>query len=115
MYMKADQKANLSQKISSQKHGIVLIWSAYDEADLAVKDYDFNFTFIPKAFFNLNLTGNGVDVLLNRTDMNAMGTKYIYVSNNSITGYKTNADNKKTVNGFVLYNKYWVLRYVIGI
>ena len=113
--MKADQTINLSQPISGQKHGIVLIWSAYSESKLAAEDYDFNFKFIPKAFFSLNLTGNGVDVLLNRVDMNAIGTKYIYISNNKITGYKTNADDRKTVNGFVLYNKYWVLRYVIGI
>lgn len=113
--MKADQRANLSQKISSQKHGIILIWSAYEEADLAAKDYDFNFKFIPKAFVSLNLTGNGVDIMLNRASLNAVGSKYIYISDQYISGHASNVENKKTVGGLVLYNKYWVLRYVIGI
>lgn len=111
-YMNASQTITLSEKISEQKNGVILIWSAYESG--ASKDYEFCTHFIPK-YFVKRFSGKGSNFPILSSSFNKIADKYLYVSDNSIKGH---ADNEKTgtgSTGITYTNNYWVLRYVIGI
>ena len=101
-YMSAGQTVNLSQTISSQKTGIVLIFGAYSNG--TAQHYNHTCYFIPKTFINY-WEGDGVMIPMGG-DEGVSGSKYVYVSDNKITG---NAKNETT------NNKKWVLTQVIGV
>lgn len=50
-YMNANQSYTLSEKVSEQPNGIVLVWCRY--ANDVAQDDSFNFTFVPKRFVEL--------------------------------------------------------------
>lgn len=108
-YMTAAHTATLSEPISDQLHGIVLAWSAYTNG--AAQDYGWHYQFIPK---NYGGDGQGVSLLFAASKFSHVGTKYVYVNNNSIVGH---ADNSATgtANGITYNNGYWVLRTVFGV
>lgn len=113
MYMNGSQSVDLSDyPIKSQPHGIVLIWSAYENGE--EKDWDWVSNFIPKSF--VDIYGNGNGMLFNMATLNfgSVGTKYIYVSNTSLTGHNNNSATG-TNSGITYKNNHWVLRYVIGV
>lgn len=101
-YMSANQTVNLSQTISSQKTGIVLIFGAY--SDGTAQYYNHTCYFIPKTFINY-WAGDGVMIPMGGSE-GVTGSKYVYVSDDKITG---NAQNETT------NNKKWVLTQVIGV
>lgn len=110
-YMQAGQSAVLSEKVSEQLTGIVLVWSYYTGGE--AQNYGWHTTFIPKAMVALH-NGVGYDIPLRR-DKNAMiGTKYVYVYDGSIGGHADNIATG-TANGVPYQNNKWVLRYVIGL
>ena len=51
-YMHGTQQAYLSETVSSQPTGIVLIWSGYDNGE--AKNYNYRSTFVPKQFVSLH-------------------------------------------------------------
>ena len=101
-YMSAGQTVNLSQTISSQKTGIVLIFGAYSNG--TAQHYNHTCYFIPKTFINY-WEGDGVMIPMGGSE-GVSGSKYVYVSDNKITGNEQN----ETAN-----NKKWVLTDVIGV
>lgn len=111
-YMGSAQTANLSQSVTSQKNGIVLCWSAY--ANGQSQNYNWNFIFIPKQFITTAGEGNGISSFLTGSSLDAIGYKYVYVGDNSITGHDFN-DDAGTKNGITYNNRLYVLRYVIGV
>lgn len=111
-YMGSAQTANLSQSVTSQKNGIVLCWSAY--ANGQSQNYNWNFIFIPKQFVTTAGEGNGVSSFLTGSSLDAIGYKYVYVGDNSITGHDFN-DDAGTKSGITYNNRLYVLRYVIGV
>lgn len=110
MYMTAEHTINLSEAVSSQLHGIVLVFCYYNGID------DTNFSwqsfFVPKALVALSSSGH--TFTLNRGKYSYIGTKYLYIYDTQIKGH---ADNEATgtANGITYANNKFVLRYVIGI
>ena len=110
-YMTADHKAALSETVSEQMSGIVLVFSRI--VDGVVQDTNFHQFFISKAFIT-EKNGYGHTFILSANKFLTIATKYLYISNTHITGH---ADNSATgtTNGITYANNSFVLRYVIGV
>lgn len=112
-YMSASNTINLSQKVSEQKTGIVLVWQAY--SDGAPQPWDYNFTFIPKWQAMTN-SSRGVTCFLSNSHAGYIGTKYVYVFDNKITGHNENSTGATKGNsGITTTNNHWVLTHVLGV
>lgn len=107
-YMKADQTVNLSEPVSSQPHGIVLVWSAYTSGE-GPKNYDWYFGFVPKYHINI-ANGSGCFFINPYKGM----CKYVYIHNTKIVGNSNNY-GKVTSNGISYDGAKYVLRYVVGV
>lgn len=110
-YMTNTQTITLSQNVLNQMFGIVLAWSAY--ANSASQNYDWEYFFIPKTHVSSH-GGAGVNMTMSTVTFGKVCTKYVYVSQTSITGHASNTATG-TTNGITYANNYWVLRYVIGV
>lgn len=112
IYMNASQTANLSESVSSQAHGIVLIWSAYSNGSAV--DARWHCFFVPKEHVARNTANGGYNFVLAGTRFGNMATKYVYIKNTQINGH---ADNQAsgTGSGITYDNSSYVLRYVIGV
>ncbi len=111
-YMNASQTAELSEPISKQPNGILLIFSCY--ADGKAQNYWLN-TFFKSKFEAGKHSGAGHSFfLMSGSDFEAVGSKYLYIYDDKITG---NANNNKTgtANGITYANNKFVLRYVVGV
>lgn len=102
-YMNASQTVYLSEKISEQKNGIVLIFSGYSGTGVA-RNWDHVCHFIPKAYLQF-WNGGGVFTPMGGTG-GVTGFKYIYVHDDHLTG------NAKNESGD---NTSYVLSQVIGV
>ena len=111
LYMNADHSITLREKVSEQEHGIVLHWQPYVSSE--VKDYNHVYFFIPKQHVIAN-NGSGVNMTMMTNAFGYIGTKYLYIHDDVISG---NADNIKTGtnNGVTFNNKWWILTQVIGV
>ena len=110
LFMDASHTARLSEKVSEQLTGIVLVWSYYTNG--AAQKYGWHTTFIPKAMVQLH-NGVGWDIELRRTKNATFGTKYVYVNDDRIVGHADNVATG-TANNVPYKNNQWVLRYVFG-
>lgn len=101
LLMTGGHTAMLSELVTDQRHGIILVWSGYSSG--TVRDYSWVYTYIPKAHVERH-PGAGI----NCTISTPLGTdyKYIYVNNNSLTG------NDRNTGTAIVDNK--VLREVLG-
>lgn len=112
LYMSASQSAQLSEPISRQPNGIVLVFSRYSAS--TVQDYHFNSFFVHKALVAAQ-PGVGHQFMMS-TDgsWSVLASKYVYINDTNISG---NANNEKTgtANGITYANNGFVLRYVIGV
>lgn len=108
-YMTAGHTATLSDKVSNQLSGIVLVWSAYSNG--TAQNYDWSYYFVPKWHAALH-AGQSVDILMmnNTIASNVMCRKLVYVHDNKIVG---NDNNTATGTGYA--NNAKVLRAVIGV
>lgn len=111
MYMTAGHKAELSEPILAQPHGVVLIFSRI--VDGVVQDTNFHQFFISKAFVS-QMNGYGHTFVMAANKFLTVASKYLYINNERITGH---ADNNLTGtgSGITYDNKSFVLRYVIGV
>ena len=111
LYMRSDHTATLSEPVSEQNTGIVLVWSAYESG---AKDYNFFYQFIPKSHVEQH-NGKGINTGIIATEtFGTIGSKYVYVYDDRIVGNDYN-DDSGTKNGITFNNAYWVLRYVLGV
>ena len=110
-YMLSNQTINLSELVSEQVNGIVLVWKRY--ADGAVQPDDIVTHFIHKLVVAAN-GGIGHNLQLGTSGFTKLGCKYLYISDDKIVG---NDNNNKTgtVNGVTYANDYWVLAEVYGV
>lgn len=110
MYMTSGHTANLVEAVSAQRHGIVLVFSAYNGAEDT--NYSWECFFVPKQLVALSTSGH--TFILGRGKFTYVGTKYLYINDTSITGH---ADNNLTgtSNGITYANNKFVLRYVFGV
>lgn len=116
-YMNGLQTITLSENISEQSNGIVLIWSPYtketDEIEYSAKDEEFQDCFISKAIIDEH-SGVGHNFHLVAGNFSHIARKYLYFTDSMITGSDVNT-NRGTNNGITYANDYFVLRYVIGV
>lgn len=110
MYMTAGHTASLTEAVSAQPNGIVLVFCAYNGTDDT--NYSWESYFVPKKLVSLSTSGH--TFILGRGKFTYTGTKYLYINDTSITGH---ADNSLTGtnNGITYANNKFVLRYVIGV
>lgn len=106
MFLNAGQAINLSEKLSNQKRGIVLVLSRYESG--ASQDYGYCTYFVPKECLDFGVDKPGFDIPLVKYSGGSIttGSKYIYVSDSKIEGAATNGTSP---------NNGWVFRYVIGV
>lgn len=105
-YMTADHTITLSEPISQQTSGIVLIFSAYDSG---AKPYNFHCFFVPKQFVSL-YNGKGMYFSLVDFDPANDARKYLYIKDTTIQGNANNGGVHHNLN-----NSKFVLREVIGV
>ena len=109
------QRITLSENISAQPNGIVLVWSMYSNG--AAENSAFNYIFVPKQHIT-SFNGCGVSCDLKgyaiSTGTNAYGFKYVYVNNDSIAGHANN-NYVGSSHGLTLNSNLFVLRQVIGV
>ena len=113
LYMTENHTATLSEKVSEQPSGIVLVFCRYAEG--AAQNYGFNSFFVSKAFIGDHSGQGSVFTLNNTASFSNLAAKYLYLHDDKITG---NADNNKTgtsASGITYNNAAFVLRYVIGV
>ena len=110
MSMTANQRVKLSEAVSAQPNGIVLVFCAYN--GINDTNYSWQSFFIPKQLVALSTEGH--TFTLSSGKFTYVGTKYLYINDTSITGH---ADNNLTgtSNGIAFANNKFVLRYVIGV
>ena len=109
-YMTNDHSAYLRERVSDQPNGIVLVFSAYRSS--GEQDWHWCTFFVPK--YLISYSDRGFNCPLINNEFSAVACKYIYISDSQITGEKKNALNG-TASGINYNNRYYVLRYVIGV
>jgi hypothetical protein len=112
----ASQSATLSEAISLQQSGIVLVFSRY--ASGAAVDYYYSCHFIPKlvvsAALNAGQTAAGVTVLMATSKFEYIAAKYLRITDTKVAGDDAN-DDAATANGVTYNNGIFALRYIIGV
>jgi hypothetical protein len=112
-YMTETHDIALSEKVSEQPSGIVLVFSRY--ADGKAGDYGFNSFFVSKAFIDAH-NGVGSTFTLNSSALfGVMGAKYLYLHDDHIKGHVDNNKSGTSSSGITYNNAGFVLRYVIGV
>jgi hypothetical protein len=113
LVMHENHSLNLSEPISCQRSGIVLVFSRY--YDGAVRDYDFNVFFIPKYQIATHNGGGHTFLMANDGTLSAVGAKYLKIYNQRIDGHANNDADGTGTSGIKYVNHGFVLRYVIGV
>lgn len=111
--MQASHTVSLSEPVSAQTSGIVLVFSRYSGS--TVQNYHYNHFFVHKAFVAAN-PGVGSQFLMT-TDgtLSVVASKYLYISDDKITGNDNNIATGTGTSGITYNNGGFVLRYVIGV
>lgn len=110
-FMAATHTITLSEPISAQPNGIVIVFSPY--ANNAAENTNFQHFFISKQFVALQ-PGAGSEFNFFRSQFVLPGCKYLYINDTTITGHANNVLSG-TNNGISFNNNNWVLRYVFGV
>lgn len=113
-YMIASHTATLSENVSVQKTGIVLHWQAY--SDGSAQNWDHNYVFVPKQHVVAS-AGGGVAMTLVNSAGDHMCRKYVYVSDNRVTGNDYNSQDQFTgsPSGVTWEPRYFVLTQILGV
>lgn len=112
-YMHAGQSISLpvGNRLLNQHSGIVLKWSRYTDGN--VDTGNSNYCFVPKHHAK-STTGSGVVFNLSSNRYNSAASKYLYISNTTITGHDLNLSSG-TTSGITWDNSRWVLTAVYGV
>lgn len=112
-YMSASQVAKLSEPVSKQRSGIVLVFSRYSSGE--AQNYHFSTHFVPKYQVKQH-AGCGHNFLMT-TDgtFSAFAAKYLYLHDTEIVGNANNEATGTGTCGITYTNNGFVLRYVIGV
>lgn len=113
-----NSSVTLSDAVTSQVNGVVLVFSAYDESESSVKDVSWNEIFIPKQAITYGtgkLRVSQLTIVEASGDNHVMrfGFKWLYLTDTTISGNSFNVSSN-TMNGVTYTNNKFVLRYVIG-
>lgn len=111
-YMNATQIANLSEAISKQPNGIILVFSLYRNG--AAEDASIHSFFVSKKEVELLPNAPHTFFMMINSGFSVIGAKYLYIDDTKITGHDTNS-TAGTNNNMTYKNDNFVLRYVIGV
>lgn len=111
-YMSSGHTITLNEAISAQPHGVVFVWSAYNNG--TVENSNFSYHFVPKHHAK-NFNGNGITMHMFNSNWSKAACKYLYVHDTTVTGHDNNTLTGTGATGITYSNNYWVLRYVIGV
>lgn len=111
-YMTAGHSITLSEAISKQNNGIVLVFSAF--TDNVVGNYWWNQFFVPKYVVS-NHSGTGHCFTLAAGNFSLVCMKYLLIKDTVITGHDNNNLTGTAASGITYTNNRFVLRYVIGV
>lgn len=111
-YMNENQTASLSENVSKQPSGICLVFSEYYDSE--AKNQTFISFFVSKKVVATH-AGKGHSFILTTSNFGHMGTKYLYISDDKITGHANNTLTGTGTSGVKYTNNRFVLRYVIGV
>ena len=111
-FMTADHQADLSEPVSQQDNGIVLVFSTYQDG--APIDANFNHFFVPKKFVEI-MGGFGSAFQMNTVNFSTICAKYLYIHDTYIKGNENNGLSGTATSGITFNNAMYVLRYVLGV
>lgn len=107
----------LSEAVTAQVSGIVLVFSGYDTSTNTAQNVNWNEIFIPKQCITYG-EGKGRLVKLQKinstTYLPEFGFKYVYIKDKTVQGNDLNS-SAKTSNGVTYNSGEFILRYVIGV
>jgi hypothetical protein len=113
MHMSASQKAELSEAISDQTNGIVLVFSRYS-SDTA-QNYHFHTYFVPKGQIAKHAGCGHTFLLSSDGSFGLFAAKYLYINDTNIVGNDINIATGEGTCGIKYTNNGFVLRHVIGV
>lgn len=110
-WMYASETMALSEPISAQDNGVVLVFSFHD----GNTTQDSNWVHVPilKEFVARH-SGQGTLVNMRGLTNENNGNKYLYITDTTIKGHDSNAAEGMASDGSVYKNQRYLLRYVIG-
>ena len=111
-HMNGGQTAQLSEAISKQPNGIMLVFSLYRNG--AAEDVSINSFFVSKKEVELLPNAPHTFFMAINAGFSTIGAKYLYIDDTVITGNATNTTASSN-NGINFSNGSFVLRYVIGV
>ena len=109
--MTASETASLSEAVSQQQNGVVLVFSRYISNEAV--DYYYSFHFVPKQILTVVATASATFTMAT-SKMEAISAKYLKISDTSIAGDAAN-NATGTGSGVTFNNGQFALRYVIGV
>lgn len=114
-WMSASHQVTLSEKISQQVNGIVLVWSSFYNND-AYND-NFRYVFVPKNhILDSNFAGKLVTMVLLTGQFATVASKGLYIGDTTITGHNDNSATGTGYNSGIKFdNTAFVLRKVLGV
>lgn len=111
MYMTSGHVISFSEPASKQTAGIVLVFSEFVDGE--AKNQTFTSCFVHKATISAH-SGSGHSFWMSTSNGAYIGTKYLYIRDDGITGHNNNNLTFES-SGITLNNNRFVLRYVIGV
>lgn len=113
MYMTSGHTATLSEAVSGQANGIVLVFSRYSSS--TAQDYHFQTFFIPKSQVSKHPGTGHCFMLTSDGTFSLMAAKYLYINDTSVAGHANNNATGTGTSGIKYTNNGYVLRYVVGV
>ena len=113
-YMTADHTVNLSEAVSIQPNGIVLVFTKYNATTGVAEENNFNSFFVPKIFITSH-KGYGNAFTMMDTNFGQICHKYLYINDTYISGHANNSATGTGTSGITYANNKYVLRYVYGV
>ena len=111
--MNQNHTANLSEKISAQVNGIVLVFNYYNNDTSQQTNQSWHTFFVPKNAIKIG-SGYAYDFWMGQTNFGKVCGKALYLYDDHLTGVTQNTASG-TANGITYANSYYVLRYVFGV
>ena len=111
-YMTAGHIAELSEKISDQVNGIVIVFSRI--GDGVAQNDNFSSFFVPK-YVVAQHPGLGMNFFMSHSSFEYCGAKYLYLNDTQIKGHANNNLTGTGAVGIKFENNRFIMRYVLGV
>lgn len=109
------QRITLSEAVSAQPNGIVLVFSRFVPSSATAENNNFYTFFVPKVQVANHAGAGHTFVMATTLTFDEMASKYLYINDTTISGNDNNALIGTSPSGIKYANNRFVLRYVIGV